>query len=40
MVLHFTYTLDDYLDPGLPPQFFSTCGCQHMPGFPKDWGGK
>ena len=33
-------TLDDYLDPGLPPQFFSTCGCQHMPGFPKDWGGK
>jgi ribose transport system substrate-binding protein len=33
-------TLTDYLTPGMPPQFFSTCGCQKMPGFPRDWGGK
>jgi ribose transport system substrate-binding protein len=33
-------TLDDYLIPGVPPQFFSTCGCRNMPGFPQDWGGK
>jgi ribose transport system substrate-binding protein len=33
-------TLPKYLTPGMPPQFFSTCGCQKMPGFPKDWGGK
>lgn len=33
-------TLSQYLTPGMPPQFFSTCGCQRMPGFPQDWGGK
>ena len=33
-------TLSQYVTPNMPPQFFSTCGCQHMPGFPKDWGGK
>ncbi|OLB75290.1 MAG: ABC transporter substrate-binding protein [Actinobacteria bacterium 13_2_20CM_2_71_6] len=33
-------TLTDYLTPGMPPLFFSTCGCQKMPGFPRDWGGK
>ncbi len=30
-------TLSRYLTPGMPPQFYSTCGCQKMPGFPKDW---
>jgi len=30
-------TLSRYLTPGVPPTFFSTCGCQKMPGFPKDW---
>jgi len=33
-------TLSRYLTPGMPPLFFSTCGCQKMPGFPKDWGGR
>ncbi len=33
-------TLSDYLTPGMPPLFFSTCGCQKMPGFPKEWSGK
>ena len=33
-------TLEDYLIPGMPPQFFSTCGCEKMPGFPKEWGGR
>jgi len=32
--------LGQYLTAGMPPLFYSTCGCQHMPGFPKDWGGK
>jgi ribose transport system substrate-binding protein len=30
-------TLSRYLTPGMPPAFYSTCGCQKMPGFPKDW---
>ena len=33
-------TLPKYLTPNMPPLFFSTCGCQKMPGFPQDWGGK
>ena len=32
--------LSEYITPGMPPLFYSTCGCQHMPGFPQDWGGK
>jgi ribose transport system substrate-binding protein len=32
--------LDQWINPGMPPLFFSSCGCQRMPGFPKDWGGK
>jgi len=35
-----TDTLSKYLTPGMPPLFFPTCGCQKMPGFPKEWGGK
>jgi ribose transport system substrate-binding protein len=33
-------TLKNYLYPNMPPQFFSSCGCMKMPGFPQDWGGK
>jgi ribose transport system substrate-binding protein len=33
-------TLTDYLTPGMPPLFYSTCGCKDMPGFPQEWGGK
>src|SRR2546423_9139702 len=32
--------LSQYLTPGMPPLFYSTCGCQKMPGFPQEWGGK
>jgi ribose transport system substrate-binding protein len=32
--------LSEYLTPGMPDAFYSTCGCQNMPGFPRDWGGK
>jgi ribose transport system substrate-binding protein len=32
--------LSQYLRPGMPPLFYPTCGCQNMPGFPQDWGGK
>jgi ribose transport system substrate-binding protein len=32
--------LGQYLIPGMPPLFYSTCGCKDMPGFPQDWGGK
>jgi ribose transport system substrate-binding protein len=33
-------TLSGYVTKGMPPQFFPTCGCQQMPGFPQAWGGK
>jgi ribose transport system substrate-binding protein len=32
--------LSQYLRPGMPPLFYPTCGCQNMPGFPQDWGGR
>ncbi|MFE3250908.1 ABC transporter substrate-binding protein [Streptomyces sp. NPDC059209] len=32
--------LGDYLKPGMPPLHYAMCGCESMPGFPKDWGGK
>jgi ribose transport system substrate-binding protein len=32
--------LDKWIIPGMPPLFFSSCGCTQMPGFPQDWGGK
>ena len=32
--------LSQFLIPGMPPLFFSSCGCKNMPGFPQDWGGK
>ncbi|WP_241672024.1 ABC transporter substrate-binding protein [Streptomyces sp. IB2014 016-6] len=32
--------LADYLKPGMPPLHYAMCGCESMPGFPKDWGGK
>jgi ribose transport system substrate-binding protein len=32
--------LPEYLTPGMPDGFYSTCGCQNMPGFPAAWGGK
>jgi ribose transport system substrate-binding protein len=32
--------LSQFITPGMPPLFYSTCGCQKMPGFPQGWGGK
>jgi ribose transport system substrate-binding protein len=32
--------LSRFITPGMPPLFYSTCGCQQMPGFPQAWGGK
>jgi ribose transport system substrate-binding protein len=33
-------TLGDYADPNMPPLHYALCGCEDMPGFPEDWGGK
>jgi ribose transport system substrate-binding protein len=32
--------LSQYITTGMPAQFFAMCGCQKMPGFPTEWGGK
>ncbi|MFB7414626.1 ABC transporter substrate-binding protein [Streptomyces sp. NPDC056121] len=32
--------LDQYLQEGMPPLHYAMCGCQDLPGYPKDWGGK
>jgi len=32
--------LAQFITPGMPPQFYATCGCQKMPGFPAKWSGK
>jgi ribose transport system substrate-binding protein len=32
--------LDDYVDPDMPPLHYALCGCEDMPGYPQDWGGK
>jgi ribose transport system substrate-binding protein len=33
-------TLDDYVDPKMPPLHYALCGCEDMPGYPEYWGGK
>jgi ribose transport system substrate-binding protein len=33
-------TLDDYVDPKMPPLHYALCGCEDMPGYPETWGGK
>ena len=33
-------TLADYVDPNMPPLHYALCGCEDMPGYPEDWGGK
>ena len=33
-------TLDDYVDPNMPPLHYALCGCEDMPGYPQYWGGK
>jgi ribose transport system substrate-binding protein len=33
-------TLADYVDPNMPPLHYALCGCEDMPGYPENWGGK
>jgi ribose transport system substrate-binding protein len=33
-------TLDQYVDPNMPPLHYALCGCEDMPGYPENWGGK
>ncbi|MDA0636032.1 substrate-binding domain-containing protein [Nonomuraea sp. MCN248] len=32
--------LQTYLKPDMPPLHYALCGCEDLPGFPEDWGGK
>ncbi|GAA5087264.1 ribose transport system substrate-binding protein [Thermocatellispora tengchongensis] len=32
--------LDTYLQPNMPPLHYALCGCESLPGFPENWGGK
>ncbi len=33
-------TLADYLREDMPPLHYAMCGCEGMPGYPQDWGGR
>ena len=33
-------TLDQYVDPSMPPLHYAMCGCKDLPGYPQRWGGK
>jgi ribose transport system substrate-binding protein len=33
-------TLASYIDERMPPLHYSLCGCQDLPGYPEQWGGK
>ncbi|MFI7610291.1 substrate-binding domain-containing protein [Nonomuraea terrae] len=33
-------TLPTYLQPNMPPLHYALCGCEDLPGFPENWGGK
>jgi ribose transport system substrate-binding protein len=33
-------TLDQYVDPKMPPLHYAMCGCKDMPDYPQRWGGK
>jgi ribose transport system substrate-binding protein len=30
-------TLDEYVDPEMPPLHYALCGCEDMPGYPGPW---
>ncbi|WP_326823146.1 substrate-binding domain-containing protein [Streptosporangium sp. NBC_01756] len=32
--------LDTYLQPNMPLLHYALCGCENLPGFPENWGGK
>ncbi|WP_436757244.1 substrate-binding domain-containing protein [Streptosporangium sp. V21-05] len=32
--------LDTYLQPNMPPLHYALCGCEKLPDFPANWGGK
>ncbi|MFR9722924.1 substrate-binding domain-containing protein [Streptomyces sp. MS19] len=31
---------DDYLTGDMPPLHYGLCGCEDLPGYPQDWGGR
>ncbi|RMI39837.1 substrate-binding domain-containing protein [Streptomyces triticirhizae] len=31
---------DDYVNEDLPPLHYGLCGCEDLPGYPQDWGGR
>ncbi|GAA3879231.1 substrate-binding domain-containing protein [Streptomyces sedi] len=33
-------TRDDYLAAEMPPLHYGLCGCEDLPGYPRDWGGR
>ena len=33
-------TLDQYVQPNMPPLHYAMCGCEGMPDFPERWGGQ
>jgi ribose transport system substrate-binding protein len=33
-------TLDQYLQPNMPPLHYALCGCEELPGYPQRWGGE
>ena len=33
-------TLDQFVDPNMPPLHYAMCGCEEMPDYPAAWGGQ
>jgi ribose transport system substrate-binding protein len=33
-------TLDENLQPNMPPLHYALCGCEELPGYPQRWGGE
>ncbi len=33
-------TLDQYVNPNMPPLHYAMCGCESLPGYPETWGGQ
>jgi ribose transport system substrate-binding protein len=33
-------SLDQYVNPAMPPLHYAMCGCEELPGYPEAWGGQ
>jgi ribose transport system substrate-binding protein len=33
-------TLDQFVQPNMPPLHYAMCGCETLPDFPARWGGQ